>query len=227
MRAERELQYNVDIPVARPETAPMTSSRACALLATAVALAALPDPASTQDQPAQAHQHGVGQLDIVLDGARLEIALSAPGSDIVGFEGPPATAADAANVKSALATLERPIALFAFEPAGACSPHEAARVEAPAAALEPVERVGEAAASAHAHDEHAGHDHAHGEASGDHGNWGASYTFDCTTPATLVVNLFDVFPSLHTIRTQVVAPAAQTGAELTPASRRIVLDAAR
>jgi ABC-type nickel/cobalt efflux system permease component RcnA len=207
----------------------MRSSRACALLATAVVLAALPDPASTQDQPAQAHEHGVGQLDIVLDGARLEIALSAPGSDIVGFEGSPATAADAAKVKSALATLERPIALFAFEPADACSPNEAARIEAPAAALAPVERAGEAAASTHAHDQHAAHDHDHhhGESSGDHGTWSASYTFDCTSPAALVVNLFDVFPSLQTIRTQVVAPGAQTGAELTPASRRIVLDAAR
>ena len=232
MRTPETLQYNIDNRYPRPETASMTPIRSSTLLAMVVALSALPVRAHAQDHSAEAHEHGVGQLEIALDGGRLEIGFTTPGSDVVGFEGQPADEADVAKVKSALATLDDPKQLFGFEPAGACSASGGARIEPPAAALQPVAAAGKAvAASADAHDHHAehdhDHDHDHAEASSGHGNWRASYTFECSSPTAIVVNLFDVFPSLQTIRTQLIAPGAQTGAELTPGSRRIDFGPAR
>ncbi len=232
MWAIKALQYNIDNRHPRLDTAPMPLSRCCAMLIAIVALVTLPARVNAQDHAAGAHEHGVGSLDLALDGGRLEIAVTAPGSDIVGFEGQPADSDDADKVQAAVAALGNAATLFAFEPAAACTPAAKPDVDPPAAALQaPGGSTAQAdAAHAHAHDhkesepEHA-HEHAEGSAS--HGDWSASYTFDCTAPTAVIVNLFDAFPSLQEVRAQVIAPGAQTGAELTPAARRIALGATR
>ena len=216
----------------------MPLSRCCATLIATLALATLPMRVNAQEHAAGAHEHGVGSLDLALDGGRLEIAFTAPGSDIVGFEGQPADSGDADKVQAAVATLANAAALFAFEPAGACTPSAKPDVGPPAAALQAPGGVTAIADAAHAHEhddkenkhkhehEHE-HEHEHDKGSAGHGDWSASYTFDCTAPTAVIVNLFDAFGSLQEVRAQVIAPGAQTGAELTPAARRIALGAAR
>jgi len=89
-----------------------------------------------------AHEHGVGQLDIALDGAQVAIELHAPGADIVGFEYAAQSTEDRAAVDAALATLSSPLDLFVLPAAAQCSVVEAS------AELE----------SEDAHDEHGDHD---------------------------------------------------------------------
>ncbi|MEP2640722.1 DUF2796 domain-containing protein [Roseobacter sp.] len=90
-----------------------------------------------------AHEHGVGQLDIAFDGSQIAMELHAPGADIVGFEYAATRAEDRAAVDAAVATLARPLDLFVLPQAAGCSVVQAS------AELE----------SDHADDDHDDHDH--------------------------------------------------------------------
>lgn len=59
-----------------------------------------------------AHEHGVGTLNIAVDGQAMAMEFQAPGADIVGFEHPAETEADLAKVERALAVLSSPLDLF-------------------------------------------------------------------------------------------------------------------
>lgn len=67
-----------------------------------------------------AHEHGVGQLDVAIDGNRVAVIFHAPGADIVGFEYPAQSAEDRAAVDDALAVLARALNLFALPKAAGC-----------------------------------------------------------------------------------------------------------
>ena len=54
---------------------------------------------------ADPHQHGVGQLNVAIQGDHVEIELETPGADIVGFEHPPRTAEQKKAVQDAATTL--------------------------------------------------------------------------------------------------------------------------
>jgi len=72
---------------------------------------------------------------------------------------------------------------------------------------------------AHAHGKKHSHDKDHG-----HADLVADYTFQCADAAALVgleAGLFDTFKGLERIDVQVVGPRGQTGAKLTPRSRRL------
>jgi hypothetical protein len=149
-----------------------------------------------------AHVHGTAWLDLALDGRSLELRLTGTGADLAGLEGTPADADDVARVDAARRTLGDPAALFAFVPAGACNATAAPAVTPPASAL-----------LAPGADADAGH-----------GDWSAEYRFDCgTPPEALDLRLFERFESLETVQAQVLTPAGQAAAELTPGARRIDL----
>ena len=67
-----------------------------------------------------AHEHGVGQLDIAIDGQQIAMELHAPGADIVGFEYAAESAKDLAAVDAAVAKLSAPLALFVLPEAAGC-----------------------------------------------------------------------------------------------------------
>ena len=59
-------------------------------------------PAFAQEaRQLNAHEHGVGQLDIAFDGDQIAMELHAPGADIVGFEYGAESAEDRAAVDAA------------------------------------------------------------------------------------------------------------------------------
>ena len=115
-------------------------------------------PAITEEtRQLDAHEHGVGQLDIAFDGDQIAMELHAPGADIVGFEYAAESAEDRGAIDTAVATLAKPLDLFQFPAAAGCGVVQAA------AELESEEEHAEHAE--HDHDdhaeeaEHAEHDH--------------------------------------------------------------------
>ena len=69
---------------------------------------------------ADPHQHGVGQLNVAIQGDHVEIELETPGADIVGFEHPPRTAEQKKAVQNAARTLRNGSAIFVFPAAARC-----------------------------------------------------------------------------------------------------------
>lgn len=143
----------------------MTTMRLTAL---AALIAAPLSPALAQESPQRglgAHVHGVGQLDMAIEGGRIEMQLRAPGADIVGFEHQARSDEDRASLARALAQLEDPLALFVLPEAAGCTV-ALARAELEA---EDPEDHHEDHADDHDHDH--GDDHDHAEEDGhDHGD---------------------------------------------------------
>ncbi|WP_299872709.1 DUF2796 domain-containing protein [uncultured Sulfitobacter sp.] len=181
-----------------------------------------------------AHEHGVGQLNIAFDGDQIAMELHAPGADIVGFEYEAKTAEDRAKVDAAVATLARPLDLFALPATAGCSVVQAS------ASLESEEDHDDHGHEDHA-DDHDDHDHAkHGEEGhtdedhaahqkdhdhdhDDHGKeanhteFHAEYLLNCAVPAqaTLVTfAYFDSFPNALELEVQVVSDRGATAFEV-------------
>lgn len=120
------------------------------------ALAASPALAEGTRQM-HAHEHGVGQLNIAVDGDELVMEFTAPGADIVGFEYEASSDADHAAIDAAVEVLEQPLTLFVPNAEAGCA------IEHAHAGLEDEDD--------HDHDHEADHkdDHAHeGEHKDDH-----------------------------------------------------------
>ncbi|MEP6065093.1 MAG: DUF2796 domain-containing protein [Paracoccaceae bacterium] len=104
-------------------------------------------PAIAQDsRQLDAHEHGVGTLNIAIDGTTVAMAFEAPGADIVGFEYAAESDADLAAIDTAIATLGAPLDLFVLPEAAAC------RVTEAKAELETEDNHDD-----HGHDEHEEH----------------------------------------------------------------------
>jgi hypothetical protein len=160
-----------------------------------------------------AHEHGVAQLNVVLDGQALELELESPAMNLVGFEHAAKSDADKAKVAAAHSQLQEPLALFGLN-AGDCTVSKQ-ELESPLFAVKEKQ---------HAH----GHKHEHKEQHGDHDSEHsehseihAHYQLDCKTPGALkqlnLGELFKRFPATEKIQVQLIGPNGQQGLELTPA----------
>jgi hypothetical protein len=164
-----------------------------------------------------AHVHGTGQLDVVLDGDRLLIELTAPGANIVGFEHAPETAEQERTLGDALALLENPDELFALPAEAGCTAEETV-IETDLTAADDDDHAED-------HDEdHEDHDeHESGEI---HAEFHARYAFRCDRPEQLSrisVWLFERFPGTERLQVQLLGPGGQTAATLTPDDPDLVL----
>lgn len=180
-----------------------------------------------------AHEHGVGQLDIAFDGNRIAMELHAPGADIVGFEYAAQSSADRAKVDDAVARLARPLALFSLPEAAGCGVVEAS------ASLESEEGHEEHKEEGHDHADHEGEDHADHESDGHkdedhadhsdahdhdghadeagHTEFHAEYLLECAdaTQATLITfEYFDAFPNALELEVQVISDRGATAFEV-------------
>ena len=164
-----------------------------------------------------AHEHGVGQLDIALDGMRIAMELRAPGADIVGFEYAAQSAEDNAKLDAAVAMLAKPLELFVMTDAAGCSVVQAR------AGLESEYHHDE---DAHRDDDHDGdhkdgHDDHHDDhAKGDHDDrddhadaaghteFHAEYLLACADPAAIndiTFAYFETFPNAQQLEVQIIA----------------------
>ncbi len=113
------------------------------------------------------HIHGVSSLTIAIEGKLVEMALEAPGMDLVGFEHEAKSAEDRQRVALALATLQKGDTLFVLPPDAGCS----------------LERAEAALHGSDEHDDHAkDDDHDHGSTESNHTEFAATYRFGCADP---------------------------------------------
>jgi Protein of unknown function (DUF2796) len=163
-----------------------------------------------------AHVHGSASLDVAIEGNRVVLAFRAPGADIVGFEGKAETPEAKAKLAAAVATLEKPLALFSLPDAAKCTVVSAkvaiddddddhAKPEGPAAKDAP----------APAKDAHAEHDHTDVQ---------ADYELSCAAPAQVTAidfSYFAAFPNAQKVAVQIVTAKGQSAVEATPAKPRV------
>jgi len=192
-------------------------------LATCAATTALAEETRQLD----AHEHGVGQLDIAFDGAQIAMELHAPGADIVGFEYAATSAQDRARVDTAVATLARPLDLFALPAEAGCSVVQAsASLESEAVQGDHDDAHDHEEAhdhddhndaqdheEAHAHEDHGdaheGDDHAeadHDDTAG-HTEFHAEYLLNCADPSAVTMitfAYFDTFPNALEVEVQLI-----------------------
>ncbi|WP_282059374.1 zinc uptake protein ZrgA [Roseobacter litoralis] len=158
-----------------------------------------------------AHEHGVGHLDIAFDGQQVALELHAPGADIVGFEYEAKTAEDRASIDAAVAKLAQPLTLFVLPEAAECSVVQAS------AALESEEEH-------HDHDAHEDHDdhgtehaHDHDTHAASHSEFHAEYLLNCADPAAaseITFAYFDIFPNALELEIQMISESGATAFEV-------------
>ena len=148
-----------------------------------------------------AHEHGVGSLDVALDGQTLELDLDGPAMNLVGFEHIATTDADKAKVAAAQAQLGNPLVLFSLPKAADCSV-EAQDLQSPLFEAAPEEAAGVATGEHH------------------HSDIEAHYAFTCSKPEALktldLSKFFKTFPGTHKIKVQLIGSSGQQGVEATP-----------
>lgn len=176
----------------------------------------------------EAHVHGIGQLNLVLDGAELYIELDSPAANIVGFEHAPSSDADHAALDEAVKTLADGERLFRLTPAAGCSLDDAKTASALLDDDHAHDDHGHADDKEHEHhDEDAEHAHDKEGGHGDHETHAdiqATYHFTCKDPNALdgvVVELFEAFPGNERLKAQFVVGDRQGAVDLTPADHTI------
>ena len=179
-----------------------------------IALSATPSLAEETAQ-LDAHEHGVGQLNIAFDENKIAMELHAPGADIVGFEYGAKSDADLAAIDGALQTLSDPLGLFSIPEAASCI------VIVAHAELESENSDhGEEGHDEHdekGHDDHdeEGHDD-HDEAPS-HTEFHAEYLLECanlTEISAITFPYFEIFPNALELEVQVISDKGATAFEI-------------
>ncbi len=177
----------------------------------------LPDTGGAATRQHGSHTHGIGQLNIVLDGNDLVLELQSPSANIVGFEHSPENEEQTQAVQKAIALMQEGEKLFALPKQAECSLHDA-HVE--------TNMLGDH------QDKHDSHGHGHDEQHSDsehnektgHSEFEAEYYFKCNKPAnlnTLDVLIFELFPGFEELEAQLLSPKGQSVKELTPKKQQI------
>jgi len=160
------------------------------------------------------HEHGVGQLDIAIDGSQVAMELHAPGADIVGFEYMAESTEDIAKVDAALMVLAQPLDLFGVPDAAQCTVVEAkAELESEG----DHDEHGDEDNEGEDHDDHGeeGHDDHEDEAS--HTEFHAEYLLECGDIAALneiSFPYFAAFPNALEVEVQVISDTGATAFEV-------------
>lgn len=163
-----------------------------------------------------AHVHGVGNLNVALEGHDLFMELNTPAANIVGFEHEPENDEQAHQLHETLELLGTAEKMFAFPATAGCESHETI--------INGEEMTGHHEKSGHHHKE--GEDEAkenHGDHSG-HSDIRATYQFKCDKPQELHsidVQLFKHFHNFEKIEVQLLTSSNQTAATLTHDSYHI------
>ena len=175
----------------------------------ALAVAATTPVFAEETRQLDAHEHGVGQLDIAFDGKQILMELHAPGADIVSFEYAAESAEDRAKVDAAIAMLARPLDLFVLTEAAGCTIVQAS------AELESEEGQAD---HEDEHDDHEDADHQEknvGEAG--HTEFHAEYLLACADPGAvteITFTYFDVFPNALEVEVQLISNKGATSFEV-------------
>lgn len=152
----------------------------------------------------KAHQHGVAQLDVAVEAARVTLELDTPLDSLLGFERAPRTDTERAVVDKALARLREADKLFRIDSAAGCT---LAKVTLEA----PVLGLGANAAA---------------PAKGEHADLNGRFEFNCKAgnlARFVEVELFEAFAPMKRIELQLVLPRGQMKASLARPATRVAL----
>ena len=171
-----------------------------------------------QTRQLDAHEHGIGELRIAIDGGHVVMELHAPGADIVGFEYEAETAEDRAAIDAAIALLARPQEIFVLPTAAECTvTHASAELEG-----EDHDEHGEDDHEDHdgeTHEDHAEDDHKdHDEDEESHTEFHAEYLLTCSNPDAITgieFAYFDRFEGARELEVQVVTITGAKAFEIT------------
>jgi hypothetical protein len=160
------------------------------------------------------HAHGIGELDVALDGNLLELEWRSPAANLLGFEHAPRSDEQRAIVSRVQAQLGEAATLFGIPAAADCRLAES-QLDSPLFAAAPSDE--------HEHE----HEHEHEQPAGTHSEVHARYRFTCRQPAALEAldlgELFRRFPATERLQVQQIGPHGQRGSELSPARSRLTL----
>ena len=190
-----------------------------------IALSATPSLAEETTQ-LDAHEHGVGQLNIAFDENKVAMELHAPGADIVGFEYGAKSDVDLAAIDAALQTLSDPLGLFLLPEAASCIVITAhAKLESEDSDHDDHDEEGHDDHDEEGHDDHdeeghddhdeEGHDD-HDEAPG-HTEFHAEYLLECanlTEMSAITFSYFEIFPNALELEVQVISDKGATAFEI-------------
>jgi hypothetical protein len=171
-----------------------------------------------------AHEHGVVDLRVAIDGSTLLIEFDSPLDSLVGFEHEPRSDEQRAALASVESGLRDFTAYFQLPAAAGCVLADV-QVESPYPQL--ADAHDDHAHDDHAHDDHDDHkhdDHKHeGHA---HADMYAVYQFECAQVAALDqigLNLTAAFPRITTIRAEIATPSGQRSVRLDQSARSLPL----
>ena len=152
-----------------------------------------------------AHVHGVVETNIAQDGEHLLFEITAPGSDVVGFEHAPKNKEQEQLLEQAIAKLKIPNAIFSLPESANCEVSDI--------------HVSHNMKSED-HDDHDHHDDDshHEEHQGEHGEFTAQYEYHCETMSELnqiETQWFSVFSHTQKMTVQYLGNSGQKAATLT------------
>ncbi|MDR1976780.1 MAG: DUF2796 domain-containing protein [Campylobacteraceae bacterium] len=167
---------------------------------------------------APAHEHGVANLNIALEGQELEIELETPLANILSYEHAPQNAVQEREASYVVVILRAADRIFGFPSKAECK-LQSVSLESEAIGEKILGAKARSDHDDHDHEKHADHDeHADHEHEG-HADLDAEFVFNCKNPkalTTIEVNLFKVFPNLKKIEAKVATEKGQGATELTP-----------
>ena len=157
-----------------------------------------------------AHVHGVGSLNIAIEGNKIAMELSAPGADIVGFEHAAESEEDRGILEAALATLQAPQTLLRFD--------EAAKCEVTFAKAELHGDDGDHHEEHNDHHDEHGSEHDEEQDHASHTEFHAEYLFTCAATnqlRSIEFDYFDVFPNAQELEVQFISDQGSKAFEVT------------
>lgn len=147
----------------------------------------------------QAHEHGVAQLNVVLEAGQLDIELETPAANLLGFEHSPRSAKEQQQLQSLKTALENPFSLLSLPSAAACT-LSARTLEG--GLLEEAAKTASTSAQE------------------SHSELHLSYRLNCQHPEQLKVlslaPFFQRFPATRQLLVQLIGPQGQQGITATP-----------
>ena len=159
------------------------------------------------------HEHGVGELNIAIDGSLAEFEFMLPGADIVGFEYEAKSDEDLAKIENALLVLENYENLFALTKNSKCV---LADLDYHLSGEEHDEHADEEHEE-HADEEHADEEHEEHADEESHTEFYAKYSFKCDNIKQLdkvEFSYFKTFPNSSELEVQFVSDIGSNAFEV-------------
>ena len=149
------------------------------------------------------HQHGVAQLDVVIEPPALTLALHSPLANLVGFEHPPVTAEEQALWADLQKQMQQPGLQLVLPQAAGCSVQHSEMNNPFASHTE------------HTHEHEHEHEHEHNDEhhdDHDHADLTVEYRFHCAQPKQLTqleLPLMQNYPGIEKLEVRMLTPSGQ------------------